>query len=108
MIYKLLHRTSYRYKYPVSVGNHVACLKPRSSPHQQLLNYQLDIRPLPATRTERVDYYGNLLCFFTIQEPHKELVVEARGEVVVEPPASTPAPTIPWEHVAELLPTDTT
>jgi len=78
------------------------------------LNYQLDIRPLPATRTERVDYYGNLLCFFTIQEPHKELVVEARGEVVVEPIApatpapATPQPTIPWEHVAELLPTDTT
>ena len=30
MIYKIVHRTAYKYKYPVSVGNHVACLKPRT------------------------------------------------------------------------------
>ena len=30
-----------------------------------------------------MDYFGNRLCFFTVQEPHKELVVEARSEVVM-------------------------
>ncbi len=62
----------------------MACLKPRSLPHHQVTRSELHIQPTPATRTERMDYFGNLLCFFTVQEPHKELVVEARSEVTVE------------------------
>ncbi len=121
MIYRLVHRTTYRYRYPVSLGNHVACLKPRTLPHHRLVRNELTILPAPATVTEREDYYGNLLCFFTIQEPHRELVVEARSEVVVEkngdrndqtngarngkgPVLSTP--TIPWEEVVRSLADD--
>jgi transglutaminase-like putative cysteine protease len=107
MIYKIVHRTTYKYKYPVSVGNHVACLKPRTLLHHQLARSELRIQPLPATRTERVDYFGNLLCFFTVQEPHKELVVESRSEVIMEGNA-TPRPqqSLPWEEAARLLPDD--
>ena len=83
MIYRIVHRTTYKYKYPVSVGNHVACLTPRSLPNHQLARSELRIQPQPATRTEREDYFGNLLCFFTVQEPHKELVVEAHSEVTM-------------------------
>ena len=107
MIYRIVHRTTYKYKYPVSVGNHVACLKPRTLLHHQLARSELRIQPLPATRTERVDYFGNLLCFFTVQEPHKELVVESRSEVIMEGNA-TPRPqqSLPWEEAARLLPDD--
>ncbi len=107
MNYRIVHRTTYRYKYPVSVGNHVACLTPRLLPHQQLMRSELHIQPTPATRTERVDYFGNLLCFFTVQEPHKELVVEARSEVTMMGPA-TPLPQqqLPWEEAARSLPND--
>jgi transglutaminase-like putative cysteine protease len=45
----------------------------------------LVIQPGPATLTERVDYFGNALCFFTVQEPHRELVVETRSEVERDP-----------------------
>jgi len=107
MIYKIVHRTTYRYKYPVSVGTHVACLKPRALPHHQLAQSQLHIQPRPTTRTERVDFYGNILCFFTIQEPHRELVVEARSEVTMEKTATTtPQIPIPWEEAAESVPHD--
>jgi transglutaminase-like putative cysteine protease len=107
MIYRIVHRTTYKYKYPVSVGNHVACLKPRSSPHHQLARTELRIQPPPATFTERVDYFGNLLCFFTVQEPHKELVVEARSEVIMDGNA-TPSlqQSLPWEEAAKSLPND--
>lgn len=109
MIYKIIHRTTYRYKYPVSVGNHVACLKPRSLAHHRLSSDELTIRPVPATRTERVDFFGNLLCFFTIQEPHKELVVEARSEVKVDgKDASSPQAECSWEVAARKLPDDHT
>jgi transglutaminase-like putative cysteine protease len=103
MIYKIVHRSTYKYKFPVSVGNHVACLKPRSSPHQRLTQTDLHIHPHPATRTERVDYYGNLLCFFKVQEPHKELTVEARSEVTVTEIAAPPARAVAWEEVADSL-----
>ena len=107
MIYKILHRTTYRYKYPVSVGNHVACLKPRSLAQQRLSDSVLHIQPAPAIRTERLDYFGNLLCFFTIQEPHKELVVEARSEVTVEADSrnSWRSP-LPWEEAVSSLTAD--
>jgi transglutaminase-like putative cysteine protease len=32
-----------------------------------------------------LDYFGNLLCFFMVAEPHKELVVEATSEVARTP-----------------------
>jgi transglutaminase-like putative cysteine protease len=82
MIYKISHRTTYKYISPVTVGNHVACLKPRSFQQNQLVKNALRIDPTPITFTERVDYFGNLLCFFTVQEPHKELIVESNSEVV--------------------------
>ncbi len=107
MIYRIVHRTTYKYKSPVSLGNHVACLKPRSLPHQQLTQTELRIQPFPATQTERVDYFGNLLCFFTVQEPHKELVVEARSEVIMPAnPSPWPQQSLPWEVVAQSLSTD--
>ncbi len=102
MIYRISHRTTYQYVYPVSVGNHVACLKPRSFGRNLLVHGELEILPVPTTRTERVDYFGNLLCFFTVQEPHRELVVESRSEVVVRPePAGAGA--LPWEASARAL-----
>ena len=42
------------------------------------------IQPTPAMITERADYFGNTLHFFTVQEPHTELVVEARSKVMME------------------------
>jgi transglutaminase-like putative cysteine protease len=107
MIYKIVHRTTYKYKYPVSAGTHVACLKPRALPHHQLSRSDLHIQPRPATRTERVDFFGNRLCFFTIQEPHRELVVEAQSEVIMEGKAAPwPQLALPWEEAIKVVPND--
>jgi transglutaminase-like putative cysteine protease len=107
MTYKIVHRTSYKYKYPVSVGKHVACLKPRTLPRHRLAQCELHIQPTPATITERVDYFGNILCFFTVQEPHTELVVEARSEVIMESIATaSPQDALPWEEAVRSLPAD--
>ncbi len=106
MIYKIVHRTTYKYKYPVSVGNHVACLKPRTLPRHTLAQCELHIEPMPVTMTERVDYFGNHLWFFTVEEPHSELVVESRSRVVMEHQAPWPQESLPWEEVARTLPKD--
>lgn len=106
-MYRIIHRTTYQYRSPVSVGNHVACLQPRNIAGRQFAQSQLHIHPSPVTRSERVDYFGNALCFFTIQEPHRELIVEARSEVrLVEQPLIVPEKLIPWEEAAQSLPSD--
>ncbi len=107
MIYKIVHRTIYKYKYPVSLGSHVACLKPRSIQRHILKQTELAIKPSPASITERVDYFGNHLCFFTVEEPHDQLVVEARSQVVMEDSAtSSSQPSPAWEEVVAALPRD--
>jgi transglutaminase-like putative cysteine protease len=107
MIYKIIHRTTCKYRHPVSVGKHVACLKPRSLPHQKLAQSELLVTPAPATMTERVDYFGNTLYFFTVQEPHKELTVEARSEVrMLEEPSGGLQEPVPWEQAVRTIPKD--
>ena len=107
MFYKIIHRTTYRYKYPVSVGNHVACLIPRVLPHRQSAQCEVFVSPAPVTRSERVDFFGNRISIFTVQEPHRELVVEARSDVTVEErPVGKLSDSMPWEDAAALLPRD--
>jgi transglutaminase-like putative cysteine protease len=107
MTYRITHRTTYKYRFPVALGSHVACLTPRSVPRHRLAHTELHIQPVPATITERVDYFGNTLCFFTVQEPHKELVVEARSEVIMDGNvASLPHQSLAWEEAVRLLAED--
>ena len=107
MLYRISHRTTYKYVYPVSVGNHVACLKPRSYGQNELLRNTVRISPEPHTLTERTDYFGNTLWFFTIQEPHQELVVESQSEVLRKGD-NGPRASLPWEESAVDLAQDHT
>ena len=105
MIYKIIHRTTYKYQHPVSLGSHVACLTPRSIQRHSLELSELHIEPRPATISQRIDYFGNQLSFFTVEEPHDQLLVEARSEVSMKQvPAISPQSSPPWEEVVAALP----
>ena len=108
MIYKISHKTTSNYRHPVPVGKHVACLRLRPVPGQTLMNSEINIEPLPSSLTERVDYFGNTLYFFIVQEPHKKLIVEAKSEVRIHQDAfrKLPSSSLPWEEVVRLLPDD--
>src|SRR4051812_6758362 len=100
MTYDITHRTYYEYSEPVTISHHAARMEPKSLPHQQRSGFALEIEPRPTLRKTRGDYFGNGLCFFTIQEAHQELEVVARTRVTVT--ASTPpVPSLspPWETV---------
>lgn len=102
MTYKITHRTTYEYKHPVSLGNHIAYLTPRSLPHQRRLWNEIQIQPFPSSRHERADFFGNQESLFTVQEPHKELVVEARSEVTIdEEHQPWVPPDISWEQAIQ-------
>jgi transglutaminase-like putative cysteine protease len=104
MIYRISHKTTYKYKDQVSLGNHVACLTPRNFPHHRCIWTDLRIEPLPTTHSERTDFFGNRIDLFTIKEPHKQLVVEARSEVVMDDHEPWSTVSIPWEKAIRRVP----
>ena len=105
MTYKIVHKTTYKYKSSVSFGDHVACLTPRNLPHHRCLRNEIQIAPEAACRKRR-DYFGNQLCFFTVEEPHHQLVVEALSEVnILEHSNRCHGNSAPWEQVARSVPT---
>jgi transglutaminase-like putative cysteine protease len=107
MTYRIVHKTTYKYKHPVAFGNHVAYLTPRTKPHHICTSHELVVTPAPSALHERVDYFGNPVTLFTVQEPHEELNIEARSVVLIDGasvmwPDRSPA----WDEVARCLPAD--
>jgi len=100
----VVHRTLYHYSEPVTVSQHAACLEPRALPGQQVEDFSLSIEPAPPLRKTRTDYFGNRVCFFSIQKVHSRLEIVAESRVTiaaVTPPALSLSP--PWENVARLF-----
>ena len=100
MLYAVTHRTTYGYGSDVSVSHHLAHLRPRDLPRQQVSDYTVTVEPAPTASSEHVDYYGNAVRFFTIGTPHERLVVTARSRIRIDAPLlPNPAQTMVWEQV---------
>ncbi len=104
MNYRITHRTLYDYAAPVTVSHHVARLEPLGTATQVRNEYALEILPVPALRKARRDYFGNKLCFFSIQEVHQRLEIVTTSRVTVNPgPALAPEHSPAWEEVGRLF-----
>jgi transglutaminase-like putative cysteine protease len=86
MTYRIVHRTTYRYSEPVTVSQHTARMQPLTTAHQHSTDFKLSIKPAPALRTTRTDYFGNSVCMFSVQGLHKELEVIATSTVSIRRP----------------------
>ena len=104
MTYNLIHTTIYEYAEPVTVSHHAARVEPRALPKQQIEQFLLEIGPTPAVQQSRVDFFGNQVCGFSIQEIHQRLEVTARSRVhVVALPPPDPGLSAGWERVRQLF-----
>lgn len=104
MIYDVVHRTTYRYAEPVDVSYHTLRVAPRSLPYQKVLRSAVIATPAPLRVVDRTDWYGNKVSHISLEEPHAELVVDARSVVEVEfPKPPVAADTQPWERVRDDL-----
>ncbi|HWC59058.1 MAG TPA: transglutaminase family protein [Verrucomicrobiae bacterium] len=104
MTYQILHRTIYDYAAPVTVSHHVARLEPRATATQERESFSLKIFPEPNLRKARRDYFGNQLCFFSIQEIHGKLEIISNSRVSVR--AGKPSAhesSAAWEDVAGMF-----
>ena len=104
MKFHVRHLTSYTYAEPVSLSHHVVHLVPRPDGGQLCTFRELKVTPTPAVQRERIDHFGNRAIYFSVEESHRELAVEAQSEVIVP---QTPAPPLsscqPWESVRDRL-----
>ena len=90
MTYDIIHRTVFDYAEPVTVSHHATRVEPRSLAHQQVDGFALRVEPFPALLKPRIDYFGNQVCGFSIQEIHERLEITASSRVTVgaiTPPA---------------------
>jgi transglutaminase-like putative cysteine protease len=104
MQYRVTHKTTYEYAEHVSLCQNLAHVIPREVPWQHCIRSTLSVRPEPAVLSPRTDYFGNPATFFTVQVPHRQLLIAAEHVVeLTQRPTPDPAQTPPWETVRNLL-----
>jgi transglutaminase-like putative cysteine protease len=114
---QVCHETRYDYDSPVELAHHLAYLRPRDTPTQQVLDWSLAIDPLPdvsgsqdppqhgqdGLRHSR-DGWGNWRSSFSHSVVHANLVVVSRCTVdLLAPPRLEPRASPRWEEVAARL-----
>ena len=104
MLYRVRHTTTYAYANAVSLSHNAVHLRPRNHLWQTCSLHELLVYPEPAVFNHAVDYFGNQVTFFVLQEPHTALTMTANSTVEMIPKAAVPlAATPPWEDVREQL-----
>jgi transglutaminase-like putative cysteine protease len=106
MIYRITHATRFEYEELIPLSHNIVRLRPRDHGAQVCLRHELFVLPSPAVRTVGLDYFGNYVTWFSLQEPHIVLRIAAQSEVQVDPPARPDLSQGPsWERVLQMLTT---
>jgi len=103
VIYDIRHVTTYSYESPVSYARCTLRLEPLSGHGQQLLTHHVEIRPRPAERTMRRDFFGTLTESVVIEHSHRSLRIDSRSRVEVAryvPGRTMASPA--WEDIRDL------
>jgi len=106
MKYRVTHTTKFIYEARVSLCYNLARIRPRILPHQQVIYATLQIDPHPHDHSTDLDFFGNRVDYFSIQQPHDQLVVTATSEVqnaVAESGLFNQSAGISWETVRDQL-----
>lgn len=102
--YDIRHTTAYRYSDSVPVCHNEIHLAPRNLPTQRLLSTSVEVEPQPTHLATRVDFFGNTVGLFSVDEPHERLVVTSSSRVEVDPPRDWQAfAPLPWESIRDRL-----
>ena len=103
MIYDIRHVTTYSYESAVSFARCSLRLEPRSGDGQQLVSHTVEIRPKPAERTIRRDFFGTHTESVLIETAHRSLRIDSRSRVSVSRQAlGRAAPSPSWESVRDV------
>jgi transglutaminase-like putative cysteine protease len=102
VIYDIRHVTTYNYETTVSFARCSLRLEPTSTSGQHLVSHIVEIKPVPAARNTRTDFFGTPTETVLIETPHRTLRIDSRSRVYVERFAPGRADASPaWEDVRE-------
>lgn len=103
--YRVTHRTEYEYESDVSASYGQLHLLPRDLPGQRCRAAELSSEPVASDYRERVDYFGNRVCFLAIHEPHRALSLTASSLVDVDqaPGEMSVLGHRPWEQARDAV-----
>jgi transglutaminase-like putative cysteine protease len=103
VIYDVRHVTTYTYESAVSFARCTLRLEPHNGDGQELLSHTVEIRPRPASRTARSDFFCTKTESIVIEVSHRHLRVDSRSRVAMSRRApgrgaSSPA----WQDVRDM------
>lgn len=81
----IVHRLTYRYDAPVTLGEHRLCLKPRGHGFQRLLDHSLSVLPEPCQRRELLAASGDEILRLGFLGSTDQLCFEASSWVETRP-----------------------
>lgn len=84
MKYRVRHLTHYEYGNKVISCYNRAHLLPRETPLQFAGTPRVVIHPTPSTGNRRIDYFGNRVYHFAIQEPHQALSIQVTTDITLK------------------------
>jgi transglutaminase-like putative cysteine protease len=103
VIYDIRHVTTYSYESSVSFARCSLRLEPSSGDGQQLVSHAVEIRPRPAERTVRHDFFGTHTESVLIETPHRNLRIDSRSRVsVLRRAPNRAAPSPAWESIRDV------
>lgn len=88
MNYDVRLRLSYEYEIAVSGGRHLVRVMPLSDGGvQRVIAASLSFDPVPAERTDRVDFFGNATTAISYEAPHQALGIDLMARINVDRPS---------------------
>ena len=82
MVFSIIHTTRYRYNAPISFCHNIATIRPRVCTGQEIQSFDLQISPQTLDLSERLDFFGNNITRFSIQQQHQELKVTSKSIII--------------------------
>lgn len=105
--YRVTHTTRYHYTNAVALGHSKAFLTPRELPHQSVGRSTWHVIPEPAVFSHRIDFFGNKVSYFSLQQRHDRLHVGVESIVtVLNRPTLHADESVAWDSVQGLLRAD--
>src|SRR5215207_4134841 len=97
------HVTTYAYESPVNFARCSLRLEPKSGDGQQLISHSVEIRPRPADRAVRRDFFGTHTEGILIETAHRNLRIDSRSRVSVSRKAlDRAAPSPSWDEIRDV------
>jgi len=100
VIYRVRHRTTYKYERTSTYARCVFRLQPENSDRQTVSQHAVTTSPRASSAIQRSGPFGEATLTVVIEEPHKTMVVEANSIVEVHSRAIDPGrPSDAWETI---------